>query len=57
MKKESDFKLFITWLEEVLEEIEIQFYGIAGSIFFFVIVYLFFQPPWMKPLIDFFYKF
>ena len=57
MKKESDFKLFITWLEEVWEEIEIQFYGIAGSILFFVIVYLFFQPPWMKPLIDFFHKF
>ena len=53
MKKESDFKLFITWLEEVWEEIEIQFYGIAGSIFFFIILYFFFQPPWMKPLIYF----
>ena len=57
MKKEINFKLFIICLEEVLEEIEIQFYGIASSIFFYVIVYLFFHPPWMKPLIDFFYKF
>ena len=57
MKKESNFKLFMTWLEEFWEEIEIQFYGIAGSIIFFVIVYLVFQPPWMKPLIDFFHKF
>ncbi len=57
MKKEINFKLFITWLEELWEGIEIQFYGIASSIFFFVIVYLFFHPPWMKPLIDFFHKF
>ena len=57
MKKESNFKLFINFLEEFWEEIKIQFYGIGGSIFFFVIVYFFFQPPWMKPLIDFFHKY
>ena len=56
MKKESNFKLVITWIEEVWEEIEIQFYGITGAIFFFLLVYIFFHPTWMKPIIYFFYK-
>jgi len=54
MKKEINFKLFISCLEEFWEAIEVRFYGISSSIFFYVIVYLFFHPPWMKPLIDFF---
>ena len=56
MKKESKIKLLISWLEEIWEEIEIQFYGIIGALFFFISVYLFFHPNWMKPLIDFFFK-
>ena len=43
-----------SWLEEIWEEIEIQFFGIIGAIFFFVLLYLFFQPSWMRPLIDIF---
>jgi len=56
MKKESIFKLFIDWAEDFWEEIEIQFYGIAGAIFFFMLVYFLFHPLWMQPLIDFVYE-
>ena len=54
MNKESNNKSFIAWLEDIWEEIEIQFYGITGAIFFFVLVYIFFKPNWMRPLINFF---
>ena len=53
MKKESSNKSIHTLFEDIWEEIETQFYGIIGAIFFFVIVYLFFQPDWMNPLIEF----
>ena len=53
MSKESNSKTFITWLEEIWEEVEIQFFGIIGSLFFFFIVYEFFHPSWMTPAIDF----
>ena len=53
MKKDEKNKLFDTWLEDFWEELEIQFYGIIGAIFFFILVYLIFQPPWMKSVLDF----
>ena len=56
MKRESKIKIFSTWVDEIWEEVEIQFYGILGAIIFFIVVYLFFHPSWMKPLIDFFYR-
>ncbi len=53
MKREFN-KSFVTWLEDIWEEIEIQFYGIIGAVFFFILLYFVFQPSWMNPLIDFF---
>ena len=55
MKRENNNISFISWLKDIWEEIEIQIYGIIGAIFFFVLVYLFFHPLWMRPLINFFY--
>ena len=54
MKRESKNKTFTIWLEEIWEEIEIQFFGIAGAIIFFVLVYFIFHPIWMRPLFDIF---
>tara|TARA_Y100001968_G_scaffold306757_1_gene323849 strand:+ start:443 stop:628 length:186 start_codon:yes stop_codon:yes gene_type:complete len=56
MKKENKIKLLINWLDEIWEEIEIQFYGIIGALSFFISIYFVFHPTWMKPLIDFFSK-
>ena len=53
MERERKNKSFIIWIEEIWEEIEVQFYGIIGAIFFFILVYLIFQPPWMKSVLDF----
>ena len=50
-------KNLIIWLEEILEEIEIQFYGIVGAIFCFILIHIVFHPRWMKPLFDFFFHF
>ncbi len=50
IKRESKNKTFTIWLEEIWEEIEIQFYGIISSVFFFVLVYFVFHPHWMRPL-------
>ena len=55
MEKESKNKSFLIWLEEIGEEIEIQFYGLTGAIFFFIVVYLIFQPPWMKAVFHLFF--
>ena len=54
MKRESKNKTFFIWIEEIWEEIEVQFYGIIGAIFFFVVVYFIFQPSWMTPVFNFF---
>ena len=54
MNREDKDKSFIIWLEEIWEEIEIQFYGIIGALFFFALLYLCFHPLWMKPLFDYF---
>jgi Na+/H+ antiporter NhaC len=54
MSRNTDNQI-LTWLDEIREEIEINFYGIAFALIFFFIVYLFFDPPWMSPLINYFY--
>ncbi len=56
MKREDKNKSFLIWIEEIWEEIEIQFYGITGAIFFFVLIYFIFQPLWMRSLFDVFLK-
>jgi len=56
MVRESKDKYFLIWIEEFWEEIEVQFYGILGAIFFFVVVYFIFKPLWMVPLFDLFSK-
>ena len=56
MERDSKNKSFFIWIEEIWEEIEVQFYGIIGAIFFFVLIYFTFQPLWMRPVIDLFGK-
>ncbi len=56
MIRDSKKRSYINLIEEIWEEIEIQIYGILGATVFFVLVYLFFQPTWMKPIINFFYN-
>tara|TARA_Y100001968_G_C19295580_1_gene686449 strand:- start:136 stop:309 length:174 start_codon:yes stop_codon:yes gene_type:complete len=54
MERENKNKSFLLWIEDIWEEIEIQFYGIIGAILFFVVVYFIFQPPWMISIFEFF---
>ena len=56
MVRESKDKYFLIWIEEFWEEIEVQFYGIVGAIFFFIVVYFIFKPLWMRPVVDFLSK-
>ena len=56
MERDNKNKSFLLWIEDIWEEIEIQFYGIIGAILFFVVVYFIFQPPWMRPVFDIFWK-
>ena len=56
MERESKNKSFLIWIEEIWEEIEVQFYGIIGAIFFFYVIFLIFQPQWMSPVVDLFFK-
>ena len=56
MDRDSKNKSLFIWIEEIWEEIEVQFYGIIGAIFFFVIIYFIFQPLWMRPIFDLFSK-
>ncbi len=56
MEREKKNKSFLNWIEDIWEEMEVQFYGITGAIFFFVVVYFIFQPPWMRPLFNFLSK-
>jgi len=56
MREKNKNSSFITWFEDIWEEVEVQFYGITGAIMFFGLVYLFFKPTWMEPLVDFFYS-
>ena len=52
MQRESDDKKLFNWLEDIWEEIEIQFYGITGAILFFILIYFIFHPSWMKNMVD-----
>ena len=54
MGRESKNQPFFIWIEEIWEEIEVQFYGITGAIFFFIVVYFIFQPSWMRSVFQFF---
>ena len=54
MERDVKNKSFFIWIEEIWEEIEVQFYGIIGAIFFFVIIYFIFQPLWMRPVLELF---
>tara|TARA_B100000579_G_scaffold133956_1_gene108396 strand:- start:399 stop:587 length:189 start_codon:yes stop_codon:yes gene_type:complete len=54
MERDTRNKSFFIWIEEICEEIEVQFYGILGAIFFFVVIYFIFQPLWMRPVFDLF---
>ena len=54
MERDNQNKSFFLWIEEIWEEIEVQFYGIVGAIFFFVIIYVIFQPLWMRPVFELF---
>ncbi len=56
MGRDSKNKPLFIWIEEIWEEIEVQFYGIIWAIFFFAVIYLIFQPLWMRPVIDLFSK-
>ena len=56
MGREIKNKSLLIWIEEIWEEIEVQIYGVIGAIFFFFVIYLFFQPHWMSPVFDLFSK-
>ncbi len=57
MKRESKNKTFIIWIEEIWEEVEVQFYGITVAIIVFILIFFIFHPPWMRPLLDIFSHF
>ena len=52
MVREGKNKSFLNWIEEILEEVEVQFYGIMGAIIFFVLFYFVFKPSWMKTVFE-----
>tara|TARA_Y100000589_G_scaffold312865_1_gene333634 strand:+ start:310 stop:492 length:183 start_codon:yes stop_codon:yes gene_type:complete len=52
MVRESNNKSLFNWIEEILEEVEVQFYGIMGAIIFFVLFYFVFKPSWMKTVFE-----
>ncbi len=56
MERESKNKSFRIWIEDIWEEIEVQIYGIIGSILFFGVIYFIFQPLWMTTVFDLFSK-
>tara|TARA_B100000965_G_C19068728_1_gene531067 strand:+ start:297 stop:479 length:183 start_codon:yes stop_codon:yes gene_type:complete len=53
MIKGNNPKTINTWIEEICEGIEIQFYGIIGALIFFILLYFLFHPMWMHPLSKF----
>ena len=57
MKRESKNKTLILWIEEIWEVVEIQFYAMTVAVFFFVLIYFIFHPPWMRPLLETFSHF
>ena len=54
MVREGKNKSFLNWIEEILEEVEVQFYGITGAIIFFISLYFIFKPSWMKTVFELF---
>tara|TARA_Y100001968_G_scaffold311684_1_gene334030 strand:- start:261 stop:425 length:165 start_codon:yes stop_codon:yes gene_type:complete len=54
MERDGKNKSFFIWIEEIWEEIEVQFYGIIGAILFFVVIYFVFHPIWMRSFLDLF---
>ena len=52
MERDKKNNSFFIWIEEIWEEIEVQFYGIIGAIFFFVVIYFIFQPLWMVTIFN-----
>ena len=54
MVREGKNKSFFNWIEEILEEVEVQFYGITGAIIFFIALYFIFKPSWMKTVFEVF---
>ena len=56
MEREGKNNSFLIWIEEIWEEIEVQFYGITVAISFFVLLYFIFHPPWMKNVFEFFFE-
>ena len=56
MEKESKNKSFLIWIEEIWEELEVQFYGILGAIFFFILIYFIFKPLWMRTAFDILFR-
>ena len=54
MERNSKNKSFFIWIEEIFEEIEVQFYGIIGAVSFFIVLYFIFKPPWMRHVFDLF---
>jgi len=53
MIKETNPRTINTWIEEIWEAIEIQFYGLIGALIFFIFLYFLFHPTWMYPLSKF----
>tara|TARA_B100000214_G_C23954888_1_gene622300 strand:+ start:524 stop:691 length:168 start_codon:yes stop_codon:yes gene_type:complete len=53
MIRKNDNKLLREWIEEIWEEIEVQFYGVTGAILFFFLIYILFHPSWMKNFINY----
>ena len=56
MDRESQNNTFLIWIEDIWEEIEVQFYGIIGAIFFFIVIYFIFQPLSMRAVFHLFWK-
>ena len=56
MERGSKNRSDLVWIEEIWEEIEVQFYGIIGAILFFTVIYFMFHPSWMANVFDFFVK-
>ena len=56
MVRESKNKSFLNWIEDILEEVEVQLYGVTGAIIFFILFYFIFKPSWMKNVFDVFLK-
>ena len=55
--RESNYKSFISLLEDTWEEFQIQLYGIIGAVVFFILLYIFVHPIWMSPLAEFLHNF